>query len=150
MLLACNGKIKDYDKREYERIRQLVERLGINPAQIELKFLPNDQGPGNTILVSFSSNGRTEIFTGYGERGKRAERVAMEVAREAKNFSRSAAQFDPHLVELFLSLDLEKYLQEIHAPAKTVFPHGLGTRDETIGPWEAAPAAKDEASECNR
>ena len=81
----------------------------------------------------------------------RTYRTAMPMSDVVGEIRRHAGtQFDPHLVELFLSLDLEKYLQEIHAPAKTVFPHGLGTRDETIGPWEAAPAAKDEASECNR
>ena len=33
MFLSCNGKIKDYDKREYERIRNLVDRVGVPEAQ---------------------------------------------------------------------------------------------------------------------
>ena len=81
---------------------ELAERMGISPDQIELKFLPNDQGPGNAILLKYSSGERVEIFTGYGEKGKRAERVAQEVAREGKNFSRSPAQLDPHLSDQIL------------------------------------------------
>ena len=33
MFLSCNGKVKDYDRREYERIRREVERIGVEQAQ---------------------------------------------------------------------------------------------------------------------
>ncbi len=81
---------------------ELTARMGLSAEEVEIKFLPSDQGPGNTILVSLFSEDRREIFSGYGEKGKRAERVAAEVAREAKNFSRSPAQLDPHLADQIL------------------------------------------------
>jgi RNA 3'-terminal phosphate cyclase (ATP) len=82
---------------------EVVERLAINPDRVKIDFLPSDQGPGNTVLINYlNKDGRTEIFTGYGEPGKRAERVASEVCREAKNFSRSKAQLDPYLADQVL------------------------------------------------
>jgi len=81
---------------------ELGARLKLDPSQSQTRFLPSDQGPGNAILLRYSCAGRTEFFTGYGEPGKRAERVAQELAREAQNFSRSRAQIDAHLADQLL------------------------------------------------
>jgi RNA 3'-terminal phosphate cyclase (ATP) len=82
--------------------KELVARLKLEPSRIQTRFLPSDEGPGNAILLRYISGTRTEIFTGYGEPGKRAERVAGEVAREAGNFCRSRAQIDAHLADQLL------------------------------------------------
>lgn len=81
---------------------ELIARLGIDQNQVEIKFLPSDQGPGNVIILKYFSENRVTLFTGYGEKGKRAERVAQELAREGKNFSRSQAQLDPYLADQVL------------------------------------------------
>jgi len=96
LLAGLEQHIADREREE------LIARLNLSTEQVELKFLPSDQGPGNVILLKYLSDRRTEIFTGYGEKGKRAERVAQEVAREAKNFSRSQAQLDPYLADQIL------------------------------------------------
>ncbi len=102
ILLA--GLPRHIAERERE---ELMGRLNIVSDRVELKFLPPEQGPGNVILLKYLSPVRAEIFAGYGEKGKAAERVAQEVAREARNFSRSKAQLDPLLADqilLYLSL----------------------------------------------
>lgn len=81
---------------------ELVERLGIDPESVAINFLASDTGPGNAALVRVSGAGRTEILSGFGEPGKRAERVAQELAREAKNFIKSRAQLDPYLADQVL------------------------------------------------
>jgi len=81
---------------------ELVMRLMISPEQIKINFLASDQGPGNVVLLRFFSGRRTEMFANFGERGKRAETVAHELAREAKNFARSRAQLDSHLADQIL------------------------------------------------
>jgi len=82
---------------------EAAERLGVDPGSMKINFLPSDMGPGNAMLIKYSgAHGRSEIFTGYGEPGKRAERVASEVCREAKYFVKSGAQLDPYLADQLL------------------------------------------------
>jgi HD-GYP domain-containing protein (c-di-GMP phosphodiesterase class II) len=53
----------------------------------------------------------------------RTYRAALPLAAVLEEIRKhSGTQFEPTLVEKFLTLDLEKFLKEIHAPAKTVFP----------------------------
>lgn len=53
----------------------------------------------------------------------RTYRNALPLAAVVEEIRRHAGtQFEPTLVDKFLSLDLEKFLKEIHAPAKTVLP----------------------------
>jgi len=82
--------------------KELCARLGIAQDQIAINFLPSDMGPGNAVLLRYAGDKRAEIVTGYGEPGKRAEKVAAEAAREAKNFARSRAQFDLNLADQVL------------------------------------------------
>ena len=96
LLANLAGHIAERERAE------LVKRLGISPERIHLNFLSSEYGPGNVILLRYFNNERTEIFTGYGERGKRAERVAQEVAREGKNFSKSKSQIDHYLADQIL------------------------------------------------
>jgi len=82
---------------------EAAERLKIDPGSVKINFLPSDMGPGNAVLIKYSgAGGRSEIFTGFGEPGKRAERVASEVCRDAKNFVKSGAQLDPYLADQVL------------------------------------------------
>lgn len=86
---------------------ELATRLGIEKEKIKIKFLSGETGPGNAILLYYSSGNRVSVLTGFGEKGKRAERVASELAREAKNFIRSGAGVDPYLADqlvLYLAL----------------------------------------------
>ncbi len=96
LLAGLAGHIADRERAE------LVKRLKIESEKINLKFLPSDQGPGNAIVLRLSASERTEIFTGYGQPGKRAERVAQELAREVKNFIKSRAQLDSYLADQLL------------------------------------------------
>ena len=44
------------------------------------------RGPGNVVMIELSWDNVTEIFTGFGRRGVKAEQVARKVYREAKAF----------------------------------------------------------------
>lgn len=86
---------------------ELSERLRLDPVAVKIEPLPGEVGPGNAALIRYRSGGRTALVTAFGEPGKRAERVAQEAAREAKNFARSRAAVDPHLADqLILPLAL--------------------------------------------
>lgn len=59
-------------------------------------------GPGNIVVVELEYENITEVFTGFGERGKPAEKVAEEVAREVNRYLRSEAPVGEHLADQLL------------------------------------------------
>lgn len=81
---------------------ELAERLSLGADAIQLRPLPGEEGPGNAVLIRYRAGGRTALVASFGEPRKRAERVAAEGAREAKNFARSRAAADPRLADQLL------------------------------------------------
>ncbi|MFO8058821.1 MAG: RNA 3'-terminal phosphate cyclase [bacterium] len=81
---------------------ELSERLGLDPASVHTRVLPGEVGPGNALLIRYESGDRTVLITGFGQPGKKAERVAREAAREAKNFVRTRVPVDPRLADQLL------------------------------------------------
>ena len=59
-------------------------------------------GPGNVVLLSIESEDVTEVFTGFGERGVRAETVAARAADEAQRYETAGVPVGPHLADQLL------------------------------------------------
>jgi RNA 3'-terminal phosphate cyclase (ATP) len=59
-------------------------------------------GPGNIVSIEIESEHVTEVFTGFGRQGVRAERVAAEAVQEARNYERSGVPVGPHLADQLL------------------------------------------------
>jgi RNA 3'-terminal phosphate cyclase (ATP) len=84
----------DVANRELAR---LADRLG--PLETQIRGLDARQGPGNALLLEVAHDAVTEVFTGFGERGVRAEAVADDVAREARHYLDSTACVGEHLAD---------------------------------------------------
>lgn len=59
-------------------------------------------GQGNYVSIALEFENATEVFTALGKRGKPAEDVARDAAREAKNFLKSDAVVGEHLADQLL------------------------------------------------
>ncbi len=59
-------------------------------------------GPGNVLSLEMASDGLTELFTGFGERGVSAEAVAERVAREVRGYLASGVPVGEHLADQLL------------------------------------------------
>ena len=70
--------------------------------QLHLRGLSNDLGPGNAVTITIAHVHVTEVFTGFGERGVRAEAVAETAAREARAYVAHAAPVGEHLADQLL------------------------------------------------
>jgi RNA 3'-terminal phosphate cyclase (ATP) len=70
--------------------------------QLHLRGLANDLGPGNAVTITLAHEHVTEVFTGFGERGVRAEQVAEAAAREARAYMAHAAPVGEHLADQLL------------------------------------------------
>ena len=59
-------------------------------------------GPGNVVLVEIESRHVTEVFTGFGQKGLAAEKVAARVVREAKRYLNAGVPVGEHLADQLL------------------------------------------------
>ena len=86
-------------QRELEEIGRMLNW----PAdQLLLRGLPNDVGPGNAVTITIENENVTEVITGFGERGMRAETVAENASREARAYLASNAPVGEHLADQLL------------------------------------------------
>jgi RNA 3'-terminal phosphate cyclase (ATP) len=73
--------------------------LNWQDSQLYIQELPREQGPGNALLITLEHEHVTEVFTGFGEKRKRAEDVAEGVLAEVKNYINSGAAAGEHLAD---------------------------------------------------
>ncbi len=70
-----------------ERELAVVARgLDLTDDQLAIRHFDNAYSPGNFLTVAVRSQGLTELFTGIGERGLRAEVVAERVVRKVRRY----------------------------------------------------------------
>jgi len=97
------------------RARAIVANLPINIADRELAVIgaklswkepwlrretaENSRGPGNIVMIEIESEQVTEIFTGFGQRGLRAEAVAQQAVKEAREYLKTSAFAGEHLAD---------------------------------------------------
>jgi RNA 3'-terminal phosphate cyclase (ATP) len=73
------------------------DRASCRPAVIE-----NAHGPGNVLVATVESEHVTEVFTGFGDRGVRAEIVASGVVEETRRYLASEVPVFEHLADQLL------------------------------------------------
>ncbi len=72
--------------------------------------LPGDHGQGNVLLLEVSDGKVTEIVTGFGERGVRAEEVARNAVEQLRAYLEADVPVGHHLADqLLLPLSLAGY-----------------------------------------
>jgi RNA 3'-terminal phosphate cyclase (ATP) len=83
-------------EREADTIR---DRLGWSEVEIERVTSP---GPGNVVLLEHAREHVTEVFTGFGRRDVRAEKVARNAIGELRTHVETGAPVGPHLADQLL------------------------------------------------
>jgi RNA 3'-terminal phosphate cyclase (ATP) len=122
----------------------VAERLFWPPSSLKIEAV-SSLGPGNVILLEVENENITEVFTGFGERGVRAETVAENVVLEARRYLASDVVAGEHLADqLLLPLALAK------GGVFTSFPPSRHTQTniDTIGRFLSAKIKV--SSETNR
>ncbi|MDB5935382.1 MAG: 3-phosphate cyclase [Massilia sp.] len=81
--------------------------MGWSESQLQERRLPDEQGPGNALLITLEHEHVTEVFTAFGEKQVKAEAVAQLVLHEARRYVASNAAIGEHLADqLMLPLAL--------------------------------------------
>jgi RNA 3'-terminal phosphate cyclase (ATP) len=78
-------------------------RLGWPNDDLEVVVLAEGTaGPGNVLLLEVESEHVTEVFTGFGEVGLRAEAVAERAVLDAREYLAADVPVGPHLADQLL------------------------------------------------
>ncbi len=78
------------------------ERLGWTDERLHVEANDNAFSPGNVLLLEMESEHLTEVVTGVGERGLRAEQVAARAVDEAESYLQTGAPVGEHLADQLL------------------------------------------------
>lgn len=96
----CVATVAGLSRQIAERELAVVgRRLGWPSERLAVSELPADQGPGNVLIIEIASENVTEVFTGFGERGVKAETVAERAAAEAGAYLESGVPVGRHLAD---------------------------------------------------
>jgi RNA 3'-terminal phosphate cyclase (ATP) len=86
-------------ERELAVVRQ---RLGWDGEELEIAASDNAHSPGNVLTLEMEGEHLTELFTGVGERGVRAEIIAERAVAEVENYLADGAPVGEHLADQLL------------------------------------------------
>ncbi|HEX5746993.1 MAG TPA: RNA 3'-terminal phosphate cyclase [Archangium sp.] len=91
----------DVAKRELETVGR---KLGWLVEERRVEELKRSAGPGNVVWLEVESEHVTEVFTGFGERGVRAEDIAEAVSEEARVYLEAGVPVGEHLADQLMLL----------------------------------------------
>ena len=92
--------------REAETI---AKKLGWEPACCAVAEVESS-GPGNAILVEVGSTHATEVFSGFGRYGVKAEHIAADVVKQVRAYLTADVPVGPHLADqLMLPLGISAW-----------------------------------------
>ena len=78
------------------------QKLGWGEECLYIKEEPADMGPGNIVTIEIKSEYISEVFTGFGERGVRAETVGDKAAKAALRYLDAGVPVCDHLADQLL------------------------------------------------
>ena len=79
--------------------RTIAQAPGWSETPQEINDVRNCRGPGNAVMIELESEHLTEVFTGFGRLGVRAEDVAREALREAEEYLEARVPVGKHLAD---------------------------------------------------
>ena len=88
-----------------ERECETIRRLSGWPKKQFVASEIESNGPGNVVRIVLEYEKVTEVITGFGEKGVKAEAVAKAAYREASRYLESAAVVGEHLADQLLMAD---------------------------------------------
>ncbi|MEX2186154.1 MAG: RNA 3'-terminal phosphate cyclase [Pirellulales bacterium] len=88
---------------------------------LRVEQIKDSAGPGNVVLIEIGCRHVTEVFTGFGQRGKRAEDVADEAVKELQAYLAAEVPVGPHLADqLMLPLGIAAWRDKSPSTFRTM------------------------------
>ena len=90
------------DKIAHRELGLIRTRFGLDRQQSRVVPVDNSPGPGNVLIVDVKSAEVTEVVTGFGLKGIRAEAVAESVGDEVQKYLDAGVPVGEHLADQLL------------------------------------------------
>lgn len=74
-------------------------KLSWDPGCFRTEEVSTSRGPGNILIVTVESQHQTEVFTGFGERGVPADRVALATIEQVHEYLSAGVPVGRHLAD---------------------------------------------------
>lgn len=98
-IAICADLPEHIPRRELQTV---AERLSWSDEELEARILSPGSGPGNCLHLVIQSQYVTEVFTGFGERGVRAETVAERTVQRLQRYLAADVPVAEHLADQLL------------------------------------------------
>ncbi len=103
--------------------RTIAKKTGWDVSCFEIHEIADSPGPGNVVMIEIESTNVTELFTGFGERGVRAETVAARVLDSALRYADVNVPIGENLADqLMLPLGIGAYQRTGGGVFRTLAP----------------------------
>jgi RNA 3'-terminal phosphate cyclase (ATP) len=89
-------------KIAHRELKVVSEKLEWGSELLKAVEIENSQGPGNILTVEIESENITEVFTGFGERGISAEKVAKRTVKSVREYLASDVPVGRYLADQLL------------------------------------------------
>ncbi|MEE4358747.1 MAG: RNA 3'-terminal phosphate cyclase [Desulfococcaceae bacterium] len=83
-------------------LKVIGKKLPLPGAVLRTEEVEDSRGPGNVLFAELKSEGLTEVFSAFGERGVTAERVAGKVVRDVKEYLAADVPVGKYLADQLL------------------------------------------------
>ena len=77
----------------------LQAKLSWEAECFKVEDVSNPRGPGNILICTLESQNITEVFTGFGEKGVPADRVALATVKEVREYLAAGVPVGRHLAD---------------------------------------------------
>jgi RNA 3'-terminal phosphate cyclase (ATP) len=126
----------------------LGARLGWPREALMQRSIRTARGPGNVLVAVLEHEHVTEVFAGFGERGKPAEKVASEVADEVEAYLSAGVPVGQHMADqlllpmamgeggVFVTLAPTPHTTTQIATIRAFLERDVGVRPLEGGAWE--------------
>ena len=99
----CRAVVAQLPRTIGEReVKVACEALGWDRENSTVESWTQSFGPGNVLSIELDSEAVTEVITGFGSRGVRAEDVAKGAVREAQRYIKAGVPVGVHLADQLL------------------------------------------------
>jgi RNA 3'-terminal phosphate cyclase (ATP) len=82
--------------------RTIADQTGWEEDCFSIEEVSGSRGPGNVVMIELEAENVTEVFTGFGRLGVRAEEVALHALREAQDYLAAGVPVGKHLADQLL------------------------------------------------
>jgi RNA 3'-terminal phosphate cyclase (ATP) len=91
--------------------RTIAAATGWHDSCFSIEEAEGSRGPGNVVMIEIQSENVVEVFTAFGQKGVRAEDVALDGLRKAQEYLDSGVPVGKHLADqLMLPLAIGAFL----------------------------------------